>query len=166
MSIVDKVTTKTAEATVATARLLDGVRSRQADNYAKIVSPTDWGKADKFVNQMAKDDQSFVYRVGEWTVRLASNGVYVCTLGAYKVTLIASKAVVWGVAALKTAGQIVWETIRDVFQAVLSTAKTAYAAAEGFVLEAGGRLRATVIDRATKREVTPKVTSKAITVMW
>lgn len=165
MNIIEPVLTKTAEATVATAQLLDGVRNKQAENYGGIMSPEDWDNYEKAINSISENVQKFVYKCGEWTVRLVSNGCYICTLGAYKVTVYTAKCLVWGVAAIQTAGQIVWETLSSVFNAVLSTATTAFEAANGFVREAGSRLRATVIDRATKREVTPKVTSKAITVM-
>jgi len=169
MNIVEPILTKTAGATVATAnatgQLFDAIGKKQTENYEGLVKPKTWKDYDKVINTIAKEVQSFVYKVGDWTVTFASNGAYICTLGAYKVILHVEKAAVWGVAALKTAVQVTFEAIRDMLGAVLSVSKTAYEAADGFVREAAGRLRATVIDKATKREVTPKVTSKAITVM-
>jgi hypothetical protein len=171
MSIVDKVTTKTAEATVATANMLDGIRTRQSVNNAALVSPLGWAEYDLAINSIAKEVQQVVYKVGEWTVKLLANGAYVCTLGAYKVTLYVGKAAVYGGAAVLTAAQIVWESIRDLMRAVLSTATTAYEAATGFVREAGGKIKDSIVQKATKKGVDPLgnrrilKTDKVITVM-
>ena len=161
-TLVDKVTKK-SRATVDSATVLSTLKARQARNYDALTSQEVWARRELAIHEAASNIQDFVYKIGEWMVRSLGNGIFICSLGVYKVTLTVAKAAVWGLAAIRTGAEILWETIRDTFRAVLLTTSNAYDASYAFLREAGGRLRATVTDRKTGKA--PTVSSKAITVM-
>ena len=107
------------------------------------------------VNGVLVKGRDFVYKRGEWTVRMVSSGVYVCTHGAHRLTLNLCKGVTYSGSFILGALQVAWESIESFFNSIFQNAKTAGEAATNFVREASGKMRAKLPKPAVKASEAP-----------
>ena len=141
--------------------LMGYLKAKQAKNSAALVRPARWDAQDVQDNLASLATRNFAYKVGEWTVRQTSNGVYLATRGIHKVFFHTAQTAVGIVAALRTIGEVLWESLTAVFHSVLRASKTASEVATRYAKEVGTKLKTSMTsaakpDEATTTTISPK----------
>jgi hypothetical protein len=128
-----------------------------------MVSKPTWEYLDEGCNGILERGKQFVYKCGEWTVRMLTSGVYICARAGQKLILSVGKVAIKGIAILGAVAVLAWEGICSLLAVIFEGAKTAWEALVNFVSEASGKL-VDLIKFKDKKEIAVEVTGNKIAV--